>query len=69
VTIDFPGGRAVLTLDERVTTTLERGGDLGRGGWVSRGYHRKTPAWMVTGSISGAASLTLRTQLEIGELS
>ena len=68
VTLDFPGGHAVLTLDERLATTLGRGGDAGEGGWVSRGYHRKTPAWTVTGTVSGVASVTLRTQLQIGDL-
>jgi hypothetical protein len=68
VTLTFPGGRAVLTLDDRLTTTLVRGGRVGEGGWVSRGYHRKTPAWTVTGSISRVASVTLRTRLQIGEL-
>ena len=68
VTLTFPGGHAVLTLDERLTTILGRGGDLGLGGWVSRGYHRKTPAWTVFGTISGVTAVTLRAQLQIGEL-
>jgi uncharacterized heparinase superfamily protein len=65
VTLDFPGGHAVLTLDERLTTTLSRGDDIG---WVSRGYHRKAPAWTVSGTMRGVRSLTLGCQLQIGEL-
>ena len=68
VTIDFPGGQAILTLDERLALRLVRGGDAVGIGWVSRGYHRKTPAWTVAGTIGGVASITLRTQLQIGEL-
>jgi len=64
IMLDFPGGHAVLTLDDRLTTNLSRGGDVGHGGWVSRGYHRKTPAWTVSGTIRGVASVTLRASLE-----
>ena len=68
VAMTFPGGEAVLLLDERLSVTLQRGGDTAQGGWVSRGYHRKTPAWTVRGTLRGATNVTLRSQLQFGEL-
>jgi hypothetical protein len=68
ITIDFGVGHAVLVLDDQLTASLSRGGTVGEGGWVSRGYHRKTPAWTITGTIRGATSLKLHTRLRFGEL-
>ena len=67
IDIDFGPGRATLDLDERLAITLCRGGLPEEGGWVSRGYHRKSPAWTVSARITHAGSLSVRTELKIGE--
>jgi len=68
VAVAFPGGGAVLLFDERLAVTLSKGGEIGQGGWVSRGYHRKAPAWTARGTLRGATTVTLKTRLQFGEL-
>jgi hypothetical protein len=69
VIVVFPGGRAVLALDERLTVTLTKGGQSGQGGWVSRGYHRKSPAWTVRGKFRAPSSVTLECRICFDALS
>jgi predicted RNase H-like nuclease (RuvC/YqgF family) len=58
----------VLVFDERLTMTLSKGGEIGQGGWVSRGYHRKASAWTARGTLRASAAVTLQTRLQFGEL-
>ena len=68
VHIRFSAGRAVLRLDPQLAVTLSNGGDAPHGGWMSRGYHQKTRAWIVAGATRSAGPLTLQTRLEISKL-
>jgi len=58
----------VLLFDERLAVTLSKGGEIGQGGWVSRGYHRKAPAWTARGTLRASTAVTLQTRLQFGEL-
>jgi hypothetical protein len=42
--IDVAGGTVVLNIDGGLTVETLRGSEEPIGGWVSRGYHRKTPS-------------------------
>jgi hypothetical protein len=68
VAVAFPGGWAVLRFDERLVVTLSKGGEIGQGGWVSRGYHRKAPAWTARGTLRASTNVTIHTRLQFGEL-
>ena len=65
VAIDLGVGRAVLVLDDRLSIAMSRGSAGPDGGWVSRGYHRKAPAWTVTARLRHAGPLALRTVLQL----
>jgi hypothetical protein len=43
--ISLPEGELTLTVDLRLNATLIEGNEPFKGGWVSRGYHRKAPAF------------------------
>jgi hypothetical protein len=64
VTIAFPGGSAVMTLDPRLAVSVAAGGEGPIAGWVSRAYHRKTPAPEIAGRgrFRGPVSLTTHLQ-------
>jgi len=65
--VDCGAGTAVLRLDERLTLTTTKGGEVGEGGWVSRGYHRRTAAWCVSGRVRIDGAIALRSVLTFGE--
>ncbi len=65
VLIESDGCRAVLTLDARLDVAMSKGGDASGGGWVSRGYHRRSPAWVVKGTLQSSGALRLQTRVEI----
>jgi len=68
VDIRFRAGRARLRLDPSLMVTLTKGADAPEGGWMSRGYHRRTPATIVSGTIRSKGPITLKTRLEFVEL-
>ncbi len=63
--LDVGANTATMELDEKLQVELLKGGEDPIGGWVSRGYHRKLPAWMLVGrcSTEGEARLTCRIDL------
>lgn len=63
--VDFGAGRMNVTLDSALTTTVVNGTEIPRGGWVSRGYHHKSPAPAISGVILWHNQLTLRTVIEV----
>ena len=65
--VDCGAGTVVLRLDERLTVTTTHGGEAGEGGWVSRGYHRRTAALTVCGRMRTAGTTTLESVLTFGE--
>lgn len=58
--IDCGEGRGVLRIPSGLNIELTRGGSPEEGGWVSRGYHRKVPAWRIAAraETDGAAEFT-----------
>ena len=58
--IDCGEGRAILRIPAGLSIELHKGGSPEQGGWVSRGYHRKVPAWTVAAraETDGAAEFT-----------
>jgi hypothetical protein len=65
--IDCGEGSAVLRIPAALKIELTRGGSPAEGGWVSRGYHRKVPAWRIAAraETDGAAEFT--TVLELSQ--
>lgn len=66
---DFGIGTVTLNLDERLTSSSCSGSTDPIAGWVSRGYHRKTPGTTIIarGSIDGCT--TLRTTFDLATAS
>lgn len=63
--IDFGPGRLELNLEGQLKTRLRSGCLDPIAGWVSRGYHRKTPTPTVIATCSWSGRLALRTQLVV----
>jgi hypothetical protein len=61
-------GALMLALDQRLSVRVLRGSTEPRGGWVSRGYHRRTPATtiLLVGEIRGRSSFTSHIEIEPG---
>lgn len=60
------GERALtMTVDQRLDTSLLRGSESPIAGWVSRGYHRKSPAVTLIGRVLTQGSTTWTTQLRL----
>ena len=66
--VRFAGGSALLRLDQSMIVTLSTGGNAPESGWMSRGYHRRTPASLVAANVRSSGALTLQTRLEFLEL-
>jgi len=66
--VDFGLGTVTMILDERLASSTYRGSTDPIAGWVSRGYHRKTPGTTIIarGSIEGG--VTLQTDFAITPL-
>lgn len=64
--LELARGTVVLELDPRLTVTLHTGEDDPIAGWVSRGYHRKSPAATVAAaaSIQGSDRFVCRLRWE-----
>ncbi len=63
--IDAGPGRVRLLLDPQLSIDTLCGPDEPLGGWVSRGYHRKTPATTILGRCRHDGRLVLRTRIEL----
>jgi hypothetical protein len=66
IDIDFPRGRAVLQIDDRLVVSVARAGTPREGGWVSSGYHRKAAAWTLAATCVNEGTGHLRSVLTIG---
>jgi uncharacterized heparinase superfamily protein len=64
--VDTGAGTATLTLDPRLRATVLRGSEDPIGGWVSRGYHRKSPSVTVVGEAEWSAETTFVCRVDIG---
>jgi hypothetical protein len=56
-------GRVVLILDSQLAATVRHGSERPLGGWVSRGYHAKTPSTTVIGSLETHEPITITTRI------
>ncbi len=65
--VDCGAGTVVLRLDERLAVTTAHGGGVEEGGWVSRGYHRRTAALTVCGRVRVRDTTMLRSILTFGD--
>lgn len=63
VVVDAGDGRIELRLDPRLELALVTGGEDPIIGWISRGYHRKTPITTVVGRCRGEGRLRLFTEI------
>ncbi len=64
--IDTGPGELTLEIDPRLDVRVDRGATDPIAGWVSRGYHRKTPAITLTGRCICAGGIRLRCRLTLG---
>lgn len=60
-------GLVSLEVDPRLTVKLLRGSEKPKGGWVSRGYHRKVPATMIIAEGMSHGSESFRSLVQIGQ--
>jgi uncharacterized heparinase superfamily protein len=65
VDVRFAAGSARLRLDEALEVEILEGSHDPRGGWVSRGYHRRSPSATVAGRIRGQGPLILVCRVEL----
>lgn len=64
--IDTGRGLARLELDPRLEVRLDYGSCEPIAGWVSRSYHRKTPAVTLTGQCEHVGTIRLHSRLTLG---
>jgi hypothetical protein len=65
--LDCGEGHAILRMPDGVTVELHKGGSPEQGGWVSRGYHRKVPAWTIAARAQTDGPAEFTTVLELSE--
>jgi heparinase II/III-like protein len=63
--IECSEGRAILRIPDRLSIDLHKGGSPEDGGWVSRGYHRKVPAWTIAARAETEGMAEFTTVLEL----
>ena len=64
--IATPRGSVQLWLDPRSEPSVIEASDEPPGGWVSRGYHRRSPSSSIVASLTSARSIELESRLVIG---
>lgn len=64
--VAWDGGSARVEVDERLAAELVTGSENPIAGWVSRGYHRKSPTTTLLGRCRTPGSVTLRTRISWG---
>jgi len=62
--VEVAGGRLTLVVDPLLTTDLQHGNEEIIGGWVSRGYHRKTASTTLVGRCWATGVVRLKTRIE-----
>lgn len=65
IEIDFGGGRLFMEFDPRLSLSQERGNEDSNLGWVSRGYHRKSPSLTLIGRCRCVKDTALHTRMRI----
>ncbi len=65
--LDAGPGTVTLEIDSRLCVRIDRGRTEPIAGWVSRGYHRKSPAVSLTGLCTCEGNITLDCRLRIGQ--
>jgi hypothetical protein len=63
--VSLPGLRLAVETDPRLAVAVLVGSEEPKGGWVSRGYHRKAPAPTLVGRARLAGSATLVTRFTL----
>jgi len=66
VDITVPGGDVTLTLDPRLAIVILRASEQPRGGWMSRGYHRLSPATTLVASLTASGPVDLESRITLG---
>jgi len=66
--IDLSGGTLVLEVDVQLTVEILRGSENPIGGWISRGYHRKTPSTTLIARGHCQGNCSLISQVKIGRM-
>ncbi|GMV96427.1 MAG: hypothetical protein AMXMBFR83_07930 [Phycisphaerae bacterium] len=61
-------GEIIVQLDPRMSVRTIRGSEDPLGGWVSRGYHRKTPTTTMVGACQWEGRISLVTRILIGRV-
>ncbi len=64
--ISLPEGELTLTVDLRLNATLVEGNEPFKGGWVSRGYHRKAPTLTLVAEGECRGHETFRSVIAMG---
>lgn len=64
--IATPRGSVELMLDPRTQPTLTEAGDEQHGGWVSRGYHRRSPSTSIAASLESSSRVEIETRIVVG---
>lgn len=64
--IATPRGSVELSLDPRTDPTVIAASDEPRGGWVSRGYHRRSPSVSIVASLAASHPVELESRLIVG---
>ncbi len=67
IEIDAGAADVAIELDPCLSVQMLTGSEDPIGGWVSRGYHRKTPSTTLVGRCVSNGNLTMISQIEIGE--
>ena len=66
-TIDVGPGSVTMALDPRLSVETLHGSEDPIGGWVSRGYHQKTPSTTLIGRCSSEGNVTLQCRILMGQ--
>jgi hypothetical protein len=61
-----PGGSVELIVDARTEPSLVEAGTEQHGGWVSRGYHRRSPAATIVASMTSSGPVELESRMLVG---
>jgi hypothetical protein len=67
IEIDAGSADVAIELDPRLSVRMLTGSEDPAGGWVSRGYHRKTPSTTLVGHGTSSGDLTLISRILVGE--
>ncbi len=63
--LEVAGGSVALRLDPQLTVRTFEGSESPIGGWVSRGYHRKTRSLTIVGTITARGPVVLRSRIHV----